>query len=364
MQMKKVDDRCFGECMGNPICCIYMIMRISTGQKYIGQTTDFYRRISEHYTRSSQRIDRAIKKYGKDDFTFQVLEIIFDSNDIRFINDREKFWIAYYNTYEDDFHYNEHPGGIFYRSEKSKVWNHIDKICELYQNDKNISMGKIGRRFDCSANTISRILKENNIETKDYKSEARKNINQVCDLYQNTNMSTIEIAEFFDCSHPVIVDILKENNIEMKDYRTEALKNIDQVCDLYQNTNMSMDKLAEQFNCSSSTICNVLKENNIEAKKYRSKVWSYANKICDLYQNTNITINKLAEQFNCNHHTIAKILKENNIEIRLKKVRKQHKAWDYADKICVLYQNSDITMEELAKQFNCSSTTIGRILKK
>lgn len=90
-----------------------MIKNIYTGQIYIGQSNDISRRWKEHcYGKDNghSRIDNAINKYGKNVFVCEIIENI---SDIDLLNEREQYWIEYYNTYLDDFHYNLTPGGEF-----------------------------------------------------------------------------------------------------------------------------------------------------------------------------------------------------------------------------------------------------------
>lgn len=55
---------------------IYKITNKVNGKIYIGQSINLNRRISEHkrYKDPNQIIDQAIKKYGKDNFTFDIIE--------------------------------------------------------------------------------------------------------------------------------------------------------------------------------------------------------------------------------------------------------------------------------------------------
>ena len=357
--MKMIDDRCFGECMGYPICCIYMIMRISTGQKYIGQSINLKGRVRKHYS-DSLRVDEAIKKYGKDDFIIQVLEIV--PNDIQILNDREDFWVNYYNTYENPFHYNEKPGGYSYCSSKSEVWDYANEICDLYQNNIYISQYDLAKQFNCSQNTIGEILRQNNIEINYKRNKAWDHTNEICELYQNTDVSIYTLAEQFNCSYGTISEILTENNIETRGGPSDARNYADEICDLYQNANISIHSLSKKFNCSHETIRRILEQNNIKRRPcgQKSEVWNHSNEICDLYQNTDVTTYTLAEQFNCSSTTICEILTENNIETR----GGPSKAWMYTTEICDLYQNTDATLHTLAKQFNCSPETIRKILQK
>ena len=87
---------------------IYCITNKINGHKYIGQTRrNLKRRWQEHCWRDNdQVITKAIKKYGKENFTVEVLERCHKDK----LDKREIYWIAHYNTYDGDG-YNTHKGG-------------------------------------------------------------------------------------------------------------------------------------------------------------------------------------------------------------------------------------------------------------
>ena len=92
-------------------CGIYKITHKDTGQSYIGLSKNIEDRYYKHSHRHNMdsRIDRAMDKYGADKFYLEIIEEL--PYDIHLLMEREKHWIAHYNTYEDDFHFNLTPGG-------------------------------------------------------------------------------------------------------------------------------------------------------------------------------------------------------------------------------------------------------------
>lgn len=96
------------------VCGIYMIINKQTGQKYVGQSVDIDKRWKEHLRGKNlghSYIDNSIKKYRKDNFTLQIITEL--PNNQKMLNEHEKYWIKFYNTYIDEDNYNLTPGGDF-----------------------------------------------------------------------------------------------------------------------------------------------------------------------------------------------------------------------------------------------------------
>ena len=89
---------------------IYKITNKLNNKIYIGQSNNITRRFSEHQTKgSSSRIpvDEAIQKYGKENFSFEIIE----ECPLDKLNERESYWINYYDTVVNG--YNCSIGGDF-----------------------------------------------------------------------------------------------------------------------------------------------------------------------------------------------------------------------------------------------------------
>lgn len=89
---------------------IYCAHCITTGKKYIGQTTknNLNLRISEHFVDSKKynhKFANALKKYGKNNFIWGIIE----ECEISLLNEKEIYWIENYNTVVKG--YNTSPGG-------------------------------------------------------------------------------------------------------------------------------------------------------------------------------------------------------------------------------------------------------------
>ena len=80
--------------------CIYKITNTVTGKQYVGQTTGVARdRWKGHRSLKSGNgvslIKQAVKKYGKDAFVFEVIDI---AETLAQLNHKEVFWITKLNT--------------------------------------------------------------------------------------------------------------------------------------------------------------------------------------------------------------------------------------------------------------------------
>lgn len=154
---------------------IYKITNLVNNKVYIGQTIQnpldrWYRHCQKRCLSNAERnmaIKRAIFKYGKDNFKFEVIETI-DNYNRDLLNEREIYWIAQYNSYHDG--YNCTIGGTL-ASKPFKIAKveHKD-IIDLY--NIGLSLRDIAKEYNVDKETIKRVLSINNIElrkTKTYK---------------------------------------------------------------------------------------------------------------------------------------------------------------------------------------------------
>ena len=83
-------------------CGIYKITNLTTNQDYIGQSVDIKERFRTHIKTAlssapaSNKLYQTMKKYGPEDFTFEVLEEVPRDK----LNEREIYWIDFYKTRE------------------------------------------------------------------------------------------------------------------------------------------------------------------------------------------------------------------------------------------------------------------------
>lgn len=140
---------------------IYKITNNLNGKVYIGQTVQplrdrWYRHCGNYGStnENNMAIKRAIKKYGKENFTLEEIE----SCDYKDLDEREKFWINYYNSYNKG--YNSTLGGQK-GAKLQKLLPVKSKVIEQY--NKGLSLREIGRLLNVDHATVKLLLQREGI---------------------------------------------------------------------------------------------------------------------------------------------------------------------------------------------------------
>ena len=174
----------------NNIGYIYKITNLINGNCYIGQTSKPVKLRWKEHKKDATDISRgkyeyplyrAFRKYGFENFSFEIIE----KCKISELNDKEIYWINFYNSYHDG--YNQCLGG-----EGKKILELNEKeIIEQYSKIQNIQ--KVARLNNCSSQSISNILNKHNIPIK---SAHDHTIENAYDTYRlDKNGQILEIYE-------------------------------------------------------------------------------------------------------------------------------------------------------------------------
>ena len=138
------------------LCGIYCIENTINQKKYIGQSIDIYRRWKQHQSGTTGcAISTAIVKYGINNFSFKILELC----NQQLLNEREVYWIEYYDTYNNG--YNETKGG-------DNISNRVKTPIKAYDINGNYiktyeSLHEAARENNCSVSQIYNVLQHERI---------------------------------------------------------------------------------------------------------------------------------------------------------------------------------------------------------
>lgn len=204
---------------------IYLISNNINSKVYIGQTIQtLKKRFNGHccYSKSDRSsnmyIKRAIHKYGKDKFHIYLIE----ECPIENLNDREKYWINYYNSYNEG--YNLTLGGQESNNFNiNSLKNKIDlKKFEQYILEFKPLATEVARHFNickCSVYNLIRELNNPKLILNSYNPRKGKSINDInknelIKLYLD-GWSILDLVKKYHIRKNKISKFLKEQGIKI-----------------------------------------------------------------------------------------------------------------------------------------------------
>lgn len=199
---------------------IYIIRNTINSKVYIGQTKvslklRFQNHLSAARNGKDYVIGKAIRKYGEENFYIELLE----ECTIEELNERERYWISYFNSTNNKFGYNISIGGNVIRTTKE-----LDSNLIINMFNSGIPAYKIAKILHTGVPNITNLLKESNIiyglglQKTDKLEES-----MIVDLYLD-GYSTIDIGRKFNKNKSTIRRILLRNNIKLRTF--EETKNL------------------------------------------------------------------------------------------------------------------------------------------
>jgi len=206
---------------------------------YIGQHTTS--NINDGYIGSGDLIKKAISKYGKDNFDFEIIEFC---QSIKELNEREYHYIEDYNSLNPNG-YNLRPGGNYYPlSEKS--------LAKMSRSRKGQFLGELNPNWKAKSFTIETIKKiSNSIKERyekypSYKKAVSKNSKNL--RHSEETKEKISIANSGN------------KNGRYLEFSESQIHNI---IHFYTKNNISLTKLGRLFGVATQTIKRILTDNNI-----------------------------------------------------------------------------------------------------
>ena len=200
---------------------IYIIKNKVNNKVYVGQThVSIKLRFQNHLSAARRGLDyvigKAIRKYGEDKFYVELLEECTAEE----LNDREKYWIAFFNSTDNKFGYNMSIGGNVVRTT-----NDLDENIILDMFKAGQTSCSIAKKLHVHPYKIATILKKHNIIYGIDKQRTDKlTESMIIDLYLD-GYSTIDIGKKFNINKSTVRRILNRNNIKLRTFKeTKNLK--------------------------------------------------------------------------------------------------------------------------------------------
>ena len=199
---------------------IYIIRNTINSKVYIGQTKvslklRFQNHLSAARNGKDYVIGKAIRKYGEENFYIELLE----ECTIEELNERERYWISYFNSTDNKFGYNISIGGNVIRTTKK-----LDSNLIINMFNSGIPAYKIAKILHTGVPNITNLLKESNIiYGLDLQKTNKLEESMIIDLYLD-GYSTVEIGNKFNKNKSTIRRILLRNNIKLRTFK--EIKNL------------------------------------------------------------------------------------------------------------------------------------------
>lgn len=152
---------------------VYKLTNKINDKIYIGKTNKPARRLTRHFSIAKtgysknnklQYIYRAIKKYGRENFIFEIIEKC-DSENIAY--EKEIYWISLHNSNNSKFGYNLNGGGLGGTSPSPEVCVKISKSLSGRINSLGGLLNRLYRVFSLIPNYKDEIYKSAHVQEKD-----------------------------------------------------------------------------------------------------------------------------------------------------------------------------------------------------
>lgn len=290
---------------------IYKVTNKVNGKSYIGQTryTLEFRWRQHLHKKDNVYFHNAIKKYGAENFSLEVLE----ECDVDKLNSREIFYIAKYNTFEEG--YNLTIGGDGNR--RLILDDKYDEIKALYL--AGFSSNKIAMLYSVDKATIVKILRQLGVKIKSRKIDI--NNQEFLELVQDykSGYSLKELAKRYDCSDKGLAEYLKRKGINLKEKYSilednqAQLNLIREYTDPYSTKKLS--ELLNEYHCSHNTFDKILSLHGTSKGRYKFKLKPIeCLKVIEMV-NKGTSVQKVAKEMEVDKTTIYTILKMYNVKL-------------------------------------------------
>ena len=206
-------------------CGIYKITNLINGKIYIGQSRFIQRRFDKHKSEAKNNnplpLYNAIRKYGIDNFKFEIIEECLPDE----LNNRETYYMFFYNSFV--------PNGYNIKIPcEEGYYIHIpDYVYEIYDDLKNTNLtyDEIGIKYNLSGSHIFAINYGRSWRLQEYTYPIRKKYgdwdsSQVIPLLKQ-GLTTKDIANRLNTTKGTIESYMYMNNIKTSDYRKRLTSN-------------------------------------------------------------------------------------------------------------------------------------------
>lgn len=134
---------------------IYKVTNIINGKVYIGRSVDIGTRWKRHIWDSNNPSSKEynslfhkdLREFGKDKFDFEILE----ECEEELLNEKEKYWINYFGSTDNNYGYNSMEGGSYISQKTVYQYDFNGNLLNTYKSTREAA-----RINNCSSSHISK----------------------------------------------------------------------------------------------------------------------------------------------------------------------------------------------------------------
>jgi group I intron endonuclease len=281
---------------------IYKMVNIETGLVYIGQSEDIDYRKGEHFRRlkynrhENPHLQNSYNKHGYDGFVFEVVE----ECSIEELNEKEKYYIQLYKSFNPKFGYNKTLGG------EGGSPNNETRI-KISKSLKGHTISPETRTKIANGNRGKKTPKEviDKISAKTRKLTPTQEA-EVLNLLIESNLTQQEIADMYNISTTIINRIKKDNSLPIQRYTILSDKQMEEIKLLIKGRKYHLSEIAKMYNVQYVQISKIKKEMGYNLSKGQLED-SEKLAIIKLLNSKEYTIAQVAEMYGVSRDTIKRV---------------------------------------------------------
>ena len=193
---------------------IYKIVNILNNKIYIGKSSDIEKRWKEHirhskseHSRRKSPIHKAINKYGKENFTIELIEEVEATK----LDEREVYWISFYDSYNKG--YNCTKGGQNGATRQTKLsWAEENEVIEAKY--LGFSIKEIEEVYNIDRTSVHNIFKRHALKMPSKRNLADRISLEDFKKFLLTKPTCKQIEHKFNICRCSVFNFLKKHNIE------------------------------------------------------------------------------------------------------------------------------------------------------
>lgn len=258
---------------------IYKYTNLINGMVYIGQTKQtLEQRDYKHQTQLNDNtyFHRALRKYGRENFSLELIE---DNIPYEALNEKEKYYINYFDSfYTTGNGYNLTQGGQWGSGTQKLTIQQSQEIKQLIANS-SMSFSEIGSNYNVTVYCISdinrgRTFRDDSLDYPIRKVPTRSFIDEtkidiILDMLCNTEMTQKEIAEATDVHEYTVGEINRGHNswcpkelvyplrkpVQNNTYVNKiTYKDVQEICYKLCFTNTTIENIGKQYGIAKNTV--------------------------------------------------------------------------------------------------------------